>query len=148
MKNLLLFFLLTSCVDVDPTYSGFQLDFWNGTNEVYNAEIIIGGLNDGKFIATDSVVVKEIEIDGNNSLPYFVSENRWKPDLNKIREIPSEWCCFKIKLSNGREELIARYNTNELFSLQLLNKDSFKGDFGVLIITINNSIITGRALVE
>ena len=140
--------LLTSCEDFDPTYDGFELNFWNKTSEFYNAEIIIGGFNNGKFIATDSVVVKEIEIGGNNALLYFVNENRWKPDLNKIRKIPSERCYFKIKLSNGREELITKFNSSELFDLQVLNKNYFKGDSGLLIITINNSIITGRAVVE
>ena len=86
---------------------------------------------------------------GNSTVGFhFVDEGGWKPDLNKIKIIPSERCYFKLKLSNGRSGVITRYNSNELFSLLLPEENYFRGDYGVLYLNIDDTQISGYAAEE
>lgn len=147
-------FLLTSCGDIgdpggEPIYNGFLVTVANSTNQIYQGELVIGGLKNNNFIPTDSVKFKrDLEI-GNSTVGYhFVDEGGWKPDLNKIKIIPSERCYFKLKLSNGRSSIIARYNSNELFSLLLPKENYFRGDYGVLYLNIDDTQISGYAAEE
>lgn len=144
-----LFYLLNSCTDPggDPLFEGFEVSFINNTNEVYDAEIVVGGYKNDIFMSTDSISLSNIKR-GKNNGSYFIDKNRWKPNLDKIRNLPSEKCGFKIKLSNGREEFIIDSNTNEVKKLLLPEVGNFYGYFGFLIITINDSNFTGGAVEE
>lgn len=142
--------VLNACeaLDVSPVLKGFFVKFLNETNEVYDAKLFIGGLEKEIFTATDSIEIKQIELGGNSTLPYFVSPNRWEPDLNKIKNIPSDSCYFKLKLSNSREELIKVFGTTNLFSLKLPDKSYFEDNNGSLIIVINSDQIYAIRPVE
>jgi len=150
MKKPILLLLLTltlfSCSDPggDPVFDGFQFAIKNETNKKYSIELVIGGMKNDVFIPTDSIIMQP-EIEANSYPSYFTEANRWKPNLNKIRAIPSERCYFKIKLSNNRVELIGRYNQQELMGLLLPNEDVFEGDYGRLLIAIWENEVTGYA---
>jgi len=107
----------------EPIYDGFVITFANSTNQIYQGELVIGGLKNNNFIPTDSAKFKRsLEIGNSTGGFHFVDEGGWKLDLNKTKIIPSERCYFKLKLSNGRSSIIARYNSNDLFSLLLPRK--------------------------
>lgn len=145
----LILFVLTSCVkDEDRTQYGFTISFSNNTTKVYDAKMVIGGMKNGVFIATDSVNVNQIKVGGDIHPYYFNGDNRWKPNLDKIKTIPSERCYFMLKLSNNRTEMIGRYNQQEQMSLLLPNNDTFVDDFGRLIIALWDNEVTGYAAEE
>lgn len=156
IKNLIkyiAFLLIFSCADPggDPVFEGFEFSVANRTNLVYQGEIVIGGFVNNKFIATDSIqFIRDLKIGGGAvTLGYhFIDDNRWKPNLDKIRNIPSEKCYFKLKLSNGRTGIITKYNSNELFSLFLPKNKQFKGRYGNLFLHIDNDQISGNASEE
>ncbi|WP_347174072.1 hypothetical protein [Polaribacter uvawellassae] len=142
-------FILISCLkDEDRVRYGFTIAFWNYTNEVYDAKMIIGGMKNGIFIPTDSISVNKIKLGGDIHPYYFINENRWKPNLDKIRTIPSERCYFMLKLSSQREEMIKKYEQQELMSMLLPSSDTFIDDYGRLLISIRDNQITGRAAKE
>lgn len=154
MKKNILFLIITvliifSCSDPggDPTFEGFEFSIWNKTSNEYDIKIITGGMQNGIFVPTDSIVMQQ-KIKMNSYFSYNNSENRWRPSLDKIRAIPSERCYFKIKLSNQREEMIGRYNQQVLMSLLLPGEDFFTDDYGRLLISIRDTKITGRAAKE
>ncbi len=141
--------IFTSCVkDEDRVRYGFTIAFWNHTNEVYDAKLIIGGLKNGIFIPTDSINVNQIKLGGDIHPYYFINENRWKPSLDKIRNVPSERCYFMLKLSSQREEMIKKYGQQELKSMLLPGSDTFVDDYGRLLISIRDNEVTGRAAKE
>ena len=149
MKKNILFLVITvltlfSCADPggDPIFDGFEFDIRNKTNKDYSIEIVIGGIQNGNFIATDSIKLLP-EIQMNNSSFYFTEEDRWRSNLNKIRTISSESCFFKIKLSSQRIEIIKKNIQSEALSLKLPNGDFFEGDYGRLIIAIWDNEVTG-----
>lgn len=155
MKNLFLLLLITpfifSCVDAggDTIYDGFTFRISNRTNQVYEGEIFIGTLKNSNFIAIDSIKFeRKLEIGGSTLLSHFIGGNRWKPNLDKIKSLSSERCYFKLKLSSDREELVTRYNSTDLFSLLLPNKNFFEGDFGEILLNISDSQISGSAAME
>ena len=131
------FFLLTSCSDPggDPVFEGLSLALFNKTNQAYDAKLFIGGMKNGVFIPTDSILISP-KIKANNSYNYFGDENRWKPDLRKIKAISLDRCYFLLRLSDQREELIGRYNQTALFSLLIPDNHIFIGDYGSLYIYI------------
>jgi len=143
------FFLLISCADPggDPVFEGFSFSFSNHATLYTDAKVFIGGMKNGVFISTDSIKITRINI-GNNNFSHFIGENRWKPDLSKIREIPSGRCYFLLRLSDEREELIERYEQTELFSLSVPEGKKFEGDLGYILISIWDDRITGNALKE
>lgn len=132
----------------EPNYEGFLVGLYNPSEISYNnGELVIGSFdNQGNFIATDSIILNDIK-GGRSFENYFVNENRWKPDLNRIRAIPSDTCYFKLKLSNGREEIIKKNVFGEgQMALRLpTNKDNFRGAFGSLGIYIENEFVYGGA---
>ena len=148
---ILLLFTLTlfSCSDPggDPVFDGFEFAIKNETNKKYSIELVIGGMKNDVFIPTDSIIMQP-EIEANSYPSYFSEANRWKPNLNKIRNIPSERCFFKIKLLNNRSEMISRYNQQELMGLLLPEDEVFEGDYGRLLIVIWENEVTGRAAEE
>ena len=84
---ILLLFTLTlfSCSDPggDPVFDGFEFDFRNKTNQEYTIEIVIGGMQNGTFVPTDSILMPS-ELIANKNISFYTEENRWKPNLNKI----------------------------------------------------------------
>ena len=150
-RTLLLVFtvlIFSSCVkDKDRVFNGFEFSFSNYTNKVYDAKMYIGGMKNGIFISTDSINVSQIKIGASGGY-YFGDENRWKPDLDKIRTIPSQHCYFKIRLSPQREEMIKRSGQSQILSLMLPSGDFFTGDYGSLIFGIRDSEVTGRVVKE
>lgn len=145
----LTFFIFSSCMkDEHRTRYGFTIAFWNYTSEVYDAKMIIGGMKNGIFIPTDSININKIKLGGDIHPYYFINDNRWRPNLDKIRTIPSERCYFMLKLSNQRQEIIKRYEQQELMSMLLPSSDTFIDDYGRLLISIRNNQITGRAAKE
>lgn len=154
-KRVLIVIMLTtifSCADPggEPVYDGLTFQISNRTNEIYQGEIVIGSLVNNKFIATDSIkFIRSLEVGSAlSNYPHFVGENRWKPNLAKIRNIPSERCYFKLKLSNGRFGIITRYNSNELFSLLLPVSEYFSGDYGLIFLNIDDNQLSGLAAEE
>lgn len=149
--NIILIFsiiILQSCSDPggEKSYEGFEFTIPNSTNQVYTGEIVIGGLVDNVFRPTDSIFfLRDLEIGNLNLLPHFFDGNRWKPNLDKIRSLPSERCYFKLKLSNGREEMLVFFNSTELFNLKLPNTKNFIDDYGRLFVNISNTDIVGNA---
>ncbi|WP_298765197.1 hypothetical protein [uncultured Polaribacter sp.] len=153
MKNVLIFFLIISffsCEDPggEKEFEGFQFSFSNATNKELNAKIIIAGKFNGVFIPTDSTTVKGIKAGINNSPPFFVDEKRWKPNLAKIINIPSDRCYFTLKLSDNRTEMVGRFQSSELFSLLVIDKSNFIGDEGDIIISITDEEITASTVAE
>ncbi len=139
------FLILISCVkDEDRSYEGFTFRFSNHTNTEYNAKIFIGGIKNGMFMSMDSIsIVPSIKLSGNNSY-YFGGENRWKPNLGLIRELPSGSCYFLLKLSDSREELVKVYNNNATFSIPIPNGKKILDDEGSIRIYIYDNEIFGE----
>ena len=139
-----------SCGDIDGDehYDGLTFRVSNRTNQKYQGEIFIGAMVNNKFIATDSIKFVRDLVTGSQNLSHFINENRWKPNLAKIRNIPSERCYFKLKLSNGRSGIITRYNSNEFFSLLLPVSEYFSRDYGLIFLNIDDNQLSGRAAEE
>ena len=142
-------FVITSCSDPggDPVFEGIEFDFRNKTNQEYTVEIVIGGMLNNVFVPTDSVLMPT-EIKASKSHFFYTEGNRWKPDLNKLRAIPSERCYFKIKLSPQREEMVKRSDKSDALGLLLPSSDFFAGDYGRLILVIDGGEVTGSTLKE
>lgn len=132
--------LFVACIDLggDVKYDGFELNFSNSVGENLDAVLYIGNYENLIFNPTDSILITNIPIGRTFPLPNFFDNNRWKPDLNKIRDIPSLECYFKIKLSDGRNEMLTEFDSLKLFSLKLSEKNSIRGNNGVLFISVNN----------
>ena len=142
-------FVIVSCSDPggDPVFEGVEFDFRNKTNQEYTIEIVIGGMLNNVFVPTDSVLMPT-EITANESRFFYTEGNRWRPDLNKIRAVPSERCYFKIKLSPQREEMVKRSDKSNALGLLLPSSDFFVGDYGRLILVIEDNEVTGSTLKE
>ena len=152
---LFIYLVFNSCNGIgdpggEPVYDGLTFRISNRTNEIYQGEIVIGSLVNNKFIATDSIkFIRSLEVGSAlSNYPHFVGENRWKPNLAKIRKIPSERCYFKLKLSNGRSGIITRYNSNEFFCLLLPATKHYRGEFGRIFLNIDYNQLSGRAAEE
>jgi hypothetical protein len=151
---ILSFILFISCEDPvgDPVFNGFTFTFSNNLYPINDATLYIGGYKNGNFIKTDSITFLEIE-KGNihTTGSHFAEENRWKPNLEKIRILSNDSCYFKLKYKfvNIREEILGRYNSAENFTLDISDgKDFFIGNKGLIFITIKDNTITGRAAEE
>jgi hypothetical protein len=152
MKKVIVFLgffslFIFSCSDPggDPVFDGFTFSISNKTNRTYNAKMFIGGVNDNLFSATDSIEISNLRIGNSLNFPnYFVEENRWKPDLDKIRNLPSSKCYFKLRLFDTREEVIEMFESTEYFRLDISDgKRYFTGYYGKINIYITDSKISG-----
>ncbi len=129
---------------VEPSQEGFTFSFSNRTDQVYDAQLSIGGLKDGVFVATASVPITNLQIGYADVIPsYYKDENRWQPDLEAIRNIPSEYAYFKLKLSENREGIIEKFDTSELFKLAIPSGKKFIDDEGRINIYITDDKISG-----
>jgi hypothetical protein len=132
----LLIFTLTfiSCASLeDGPFVGFKLDIINKTdNEIQNAKILIGGMQNGEFVSTESFELPTIIIRPNESFYQVVAfdENRWKPDLSLIAEI-SNRAYFAFQFENGNQVLLLR--NSDLFAFEIEENNNLKLDFGAMI---------------
>ena len=149
MKKILIaltaLFILNGCTGLeDDNYYGFRAVVVNHTNEIYNAELVVGGFKDGIFIPTDSIrmnpiVINKPEYDASG---FFKESNRWNPDMRKIRSITSDSCYFKLKLTNDRHEFIKKSETKDaLFALKIPENNIFKNDKGIISFRITETSI-------
>ena len=151
MKKIIIIILVTftfnSCADPggEKVYEGFSFSFYEYTGQDYDIEIVIGGMENGIFKPTDSIKMDKKLPSLKKGYGYFFEGNRWKPNLDKIREIQSSHCYFKIKLSDNRTEMIERFNLPGLMNLLLPSDDAFVGDYGHLVISIRKDKVTGKA---
>ncbi len=137
---------LNSCEDPggEQIYEGFTFDVVNNTNKTYNAQLFIGGFKDGSFITTESVMLENINTGSQGNSSYYIDENRWQPNLEAIRNIPSEHCAFKLKLSEDREEVIKNINGLDNLALVIPESVNFTGGQGVIYVYIYDDKITAR----
>ena len=123
-----------SCASLeDGPFVGFKLDIINKTdNEIQNAKILIGGMQNGEFVRTESFELPTIIIRPNESFYQVVAfdENRWKPDLSLIAEI-SNRAYFAFQFENGNQVLLLR--NSDLFAFEIEENNNLKLDFGAMI---------------
>ena len=123
-----------SCASLeDGPFVGFKLDIINKTdNEIQNAKILIGGMQNGEFVSTESFELPTIIIRPNESFYQVVAfdENRWKPDLSLIAEI-SNRAYFAFQFENGNQALLLR--NSDLFAFEIEENNNLKLDFGAMI---------------
>ena len=122
MKNLVLTFLsvlfLASCDiypnDEDQDQFGFTVRVSNFENKEYkNMELIIGGMKNGEFVATETLKLPVISKTNIKKTHYFnEGDGRWQPNLDLIRAIPSDSAYFYFKLTEERKGLLG-YNTDD-----------------------------------
>lgn len=157
------FFFLISCNGLlpEPDFVGLTFHIYNNTNVVYdNAYINIGGMKDGEFIKTESYTFPRLTITGTNEWDIYntnhlrfstgnvSAEPRWKPDLDLIRNIPSEKAYFKLCLEESVETLLYEIDDNgnltSLVSREIADGYIFEGDGGSLSIGIWEEGVIGR----
>jgi len=116
-----------SCASLeDGPFVGFKLDIINKTdNEIQNAKILIGGMQNGEFVSTESFELPTIIIRPNESFYQVVAfdENRWKPDLSLIAEI-SNRAYFAFQFENGNQVLLLR--NSDLFAFEIEENNNLK----------------------
>ncbi len=134
------FLLLNSCSD-DIEWGGFSFNITNLTNqEIYDAELFIGGIKDGEFIATASVPIEYIKKEPG-FLYYYKGADRWQPNLQTIQNIPSTQYHFKLKLSEEREAILEWYDADTPFGIDV--NEQIKGRIGDIYIYIDEDRIVG-----
>lgn len=161
-KNLILIscLFLASCISQDGDLDEYGITFSiaNNTNQTYeNASITIGGMKDGEFIGTESYKLPILKIIGyydwntygDNREEIAIGQNRWNPNLDLIRAIPSEKVYFKLKLAEGSETLLRNVNFENgtlttLVSRAIPKGYSFYNDDGDLSIAIWEEGIISR----
>ena len=145
MIVLIVLFTLNGCTGLeDENYYGFEFHIHNGTSQEYNAEIVVGGFKNGVFIPTDSIRMNPIAISlsEHSGSSFFEEKNRWQPDMQKIRRIPSDSVFFKLKLTNDRQEFIKKSETNDaLFALKIPENNLLKNDKGAVGFRITDLVI-------
>jgi hypothetical protein len=106
--------LFISCLaDEEEERIGFMFKIINSTNlEFENVKVTIGGLKNGEFVGTESYTLPSIWIRSNNyeTQNIAIDNNRWKPNLNLIKE-NSEHAYFTVQLEG--ESPILLYDSFE-----------------------------------
>ena len=142
--------LFISCLeDEDRVRIGFTFEIINSTDlEFENVKVTIGGLQNGEFVGTESYTLPNIWIRSSNSEAQFVAidNNRWRPNLNSIKEI-SEQAYFTVQLEG--ESPILLYDSFEndvLISAKITENGIIKNKYGgALIINLySNGDIRGQ----
>jgi len=151
MKNIIIIlsaslFIFTSCLrDEGELRIGFMLEIRNTTDLEYeNIRITIGGMLNGDFVGTESYKLPTIGIRNNNSEAQYVAVdyNRWRPNLNLVKEISDE-AYFTVQLEG--ENAILLYNELEndiLVSAKITENGILKNRYGgnLSIAFLENSI--------
>jgi hypothetical protein len=141
--------VLTSCDISDPEADkiGFEISVANDSGVNYdNAKLMIGGMKDGKFIKTESYSLPTLfaRTSNNESQTIALDDNRWKPNLDLIRAIPSNRAYFSIQFE-GKEEVLLydfweKYK-GELVSVTISEGRVIKNDDGELTISIEKDTV-------
>lgn len=157
MKTLILAFgitILFSCSLPDEgDQIGFQLIIVNKSGlEHDNAKLIIGGMNDGEFVATESYLLPKIlvlsndwpDTKGGQTQFIALNENRWNPNLELIRAIPCDSAYFAFQFE-GEEEILLydfwdKYK-GDLVSVYIPKGKIIKNDDGDLSISIEKETV-------
>lgn len=146
------FLLLVSCMkDEDRDQFGFTFSVANKSGlEHENIKITIGGMQDGEFIGTESYTFPKIlvlsndwpDTTGNQSQSFAFYEDRWNPDLSRIKRL-SERAYFMIQFEDGVPFLLYDNFGNgqgELTSFAIPENNIIKNEFGFLDISIEDTI--------
>ena len=146
---------LVSCME-DEDRDQFGFTFWVSNKsgiEHENVKITIGGMENGEFTGTDSYIFPKILVLSNdwpdttgNQTQYFAFyEERWNPDLRRIKAI-SDKAYFTVQLIGENPILLYdNYSTgqNELTSFDIPENNIVKNDFGDIHITFETDNIFG-----
>ncbi|MCD8423647.1 hypothetical protein [Tenacibaculum finnmarkense] len=128
-------FLLTSCLpsDEENVQIGFMFEIRNTTGLEYeNVKVTIGGIKNGEFVDTGSYTLPLIRIRNNNSEAQYVAvdHNRWRPNLNLVKEI-SDKAYFTVQLEGqGVISLYNEFENNILVSANITENGFLKNDYG------------------
>ncbi len=127
--------LIISCVppiDEGP-FVGIEINIFNLTeNEIENAKLLIGGMENEAFISTESFALPTLIVrpDENYYQVVALDENRWKPNLNLINEI-SDKAYFAFQFEDGEQILLSRNGILQTF--EIMENESVKANYGVSI---------------
>jgi hypothetical protein len=143
--------LVTSCFhDEGYVRTGFMFDIVNDTDIEYeNVKVTIGGIdNNGEFVGTQSYTLPPIRIRNNNSDSQYVAVdyNRWRPNLNLVKEI-SDKAYFRVQLEGKAPVLLYdSFDNDILVSAKItengLVKNNYGGDLSINL--YENGLIRGR----
>ena len=113
---------LISCfdgfIDIEELHPGFYLTAFTNQEEFgeFDGELFIGGVKDSVFIPIGSTLFHfdggfhrtstAFYYDENNNKTLYHNENNWNPNLDAIKNIPSDNYYFLLKLSEDRQEII------------------------------------------
>ncbi len=152
MYSFFCFCTLTSCIeDEDRDQFGFTFSVQNKSGlEHENIKITIGGMQEGEFIGTESYTFPKIlvlsndwpDTTGNQSQSFAFYEDRWNPDLSRVKAI-SERAYFRIQFADGTPFLLYDNFGNgqgELTSFIIPENNIIKNEFGFLDISIEDTI--------
>jgi len=142
--------LFISCLaDEEEAKIGFMFTIINSTNlEFENVKVTIGGLQNGEFVGTESYTLPSIWIRNNNSEAQYVAidHNRWRPNLNLIKEI-SEQAYFTVQLEGESPILLYDSFENDVLVIAKITengiiKNNYGGDLSINL--YSNGDIRGR----
>ena len=131
--------LFISCLpDEEEAQIGFMFKIINSTDlEFENVKVTIGGLQNGEFVGTESYTLPNIWIRSSNTEAQFVAidNNRWRPNLNLIKEI-SEQAYFTVQLEGESPILLYDIFENDvLVSARITEnsviKNKYSGNFSI-----------------
>ena len=142
--------LFISCLtDEEEARIGFTFEIINLTDlEFENVKVTIGGLQNGEFVGTASYTLPIIWIRSNNSEVQFVAidRNRWRPDLNLVKEI-SEQAYFTVQLEGESPVLLYdSFDSNTIINAKITENGVIKNKYGgaLTIDLYSNGDIRGR----
>lgn len=127
-------FSLVSCLPNEDDWDiGFSFTIINSNNVEYeNVKVTIGGLNnEGEFVGTDSYTLPTIKIRNNDSEAQFVAfdDNRWKPNLNLVKEI-SDKAYFTVQLEGKEPVLLYDSFEDTIISAKTTENGVLKSEYG------------------
>lgn len=154
MKKVIIFvsflIVLISCDISDPEDDkiGFEIGVANDSGVSYdNAKLMIGGIKDGNFVKTEAFSLPTLFVRTSNSKSQTIAldDNRWKPNLDLIRAIPSDRAYFSIQFEGEEEVLLydswEKYK-GDLVSIAIPEGRIIKNDDGNFDIIIEeNSVL-------
>jgi len=126
--------LFISCLpNEEDVRIGLMFKIINKTNvEHKNVKVTIGGLQNGTFVGTESYTLPAIRIRNNDSEAQYaaVDHNRWKPNLNLVKEI-SEKAYFTVQLEGETAILLYdKFQNTKLVSAKITNNGNLKNSYG------------------
>jgi len=147
-------FLLSCMEDEDRDQFGFTFTIANKSGvEHENVKITIGGMENGEFVGTDSYIFPKIlvlsndwpDTTGNQSQSFAFYEQRWNPDLAKVKAI-SDKAYFSIQLEGQTSILLYDNqggNQGELLSFEIPQKNIVVNNYGKMSISFESDTVLG-----